>query len=78
MRPSTTVVPGERVIGSGVCAEGEGEVPLGESLDDGDARGHRFPVGGVLLRPLSRLPLGVKTLSFLGRAMAAFSASYPS
>ena len=63
---------------AGVCAEGEGEVPLGESLDDGDARGRRFPVGGVMLPPLSHLPPWVKTLSFLGRAMAAFSAPYPS
>ena len=29
-----------------------GEVPLGESLDDGDARGRRFPVGGVVFPPL--------------------------
>ena len=76
VRLSTTVVAGETVIGSGVCAEGEGEVPLGESLDDGDAR--RFPLRGVMLPPIFCLPLGVKTLSFLGREMAAFSASYSS
>ena len=47
-------------------SEEEGEVHLGESLDDGDARGRRFPLLGALcFLSLSHLPQWVRTLSFL-------------
>jgi hypothetical protein len=36
---------------SGPSALGGREVPLGEILDDGDARGRRFPIGGVVFPP---------------------------
>ena len=46
--------------------KGRAEVLMGESLDDGDARGRCFfPLGASCFLPLSRLPPGVKTLSFL-------------
>jgi len=37
---------------------------MGESLGDGDAVGHRFPVGGVVFNLLVYLPM-VKTCSTL-------------